>query len=233
MIAGASNMQFVLEELIDSFESQENIACQAIYGSSGKLTAQITEGAPYDVLLSADMKYPEFLHVQKLASEPTIFARGNLVLWTNNGPKDLDLYAIAKTPSNKIAMANPELAPYGKVAQVYLKEINLFKALQNQLIYGENVAQTSQFIYSKSVRAGFTAKSVVLSKEMKDKGVWKDITCKQCPPLRQGAVVLHNGRNKTKEAQLFIDFLKGEKAKEILNKYGYSTTFDSIRKKQN
>jgi len=233
VIAGASNMQFALGELIDSFGNQEHISCKLVNGSSGKLTAQIMEGAPYDVFLSADMKYPESLYTKNLASKPNIFAEGKLVLWTNYPNVNLNLQAISKDKTKMLALANPELAPYGLATKDYLKEKNLYHKLQNQLVFGENISQTSQFILSKSVYAGFTAKSVVLASGIKDKGAWEDIHCKSCLPIYQGAVILKNDRNKSREAEKFIRFLLGEKGQKILNKYGYSTTFDANSKKQN
>ena len=223
-IATAANVQYAMQDLILAFTAETGILCQTITGSSGNLTAQIKNGAPYDLFFSANMKYPEDLYKNGFTQEaPTIYAYGKLVLWTL---KDIQLNK--KTLSNqkiqKISLANPKNAPYGDAAMTYLQKTNLDQALNHKLIYGESISQVNQFIFSKSVDLGFTAKSVVLAPEMKDKGSWIELNQEDYPRIAQGMVVIKNSsgtkRNMTKK---FKEFLISPKAKKILAAYGYQT----------
>lgn len=225
-IAAASNTQFVIKELIADFEKRKEIECTFVTGSSGKLTTQIVEGAPFDLFLSADMKYPKFLFDKKKAQEPKIFAKGELVLWTTNPDIQLELKRLTARKEHLIALANPKIAPYGKAAIDYLKEKGIYNEIRGQLVYGENISQTSQFVLSQSADFGFVSKSIVLAPSVKGKGTWIDIECKSCSPIYQGVAVLKNRKNHIVEAEIFMDYLLGEEARDILNKYGYSTNFD-------
>jgi molybdate transport system substrate-binding protein len=220
-IATAANVQYPMAELTREFTAASGVDCDVILGSSGKLTAQIRNGAPYDIFISADMKYPGELYKDGFATNrPKVYAFGRLVLWT--------LDSIAPSITNldspyyqHIAIANPETAPYGKAAVETLKYYKLFDKLQGKLVYGESISQTNQFIISRTARAGFTAKSVVLSPKMKDHGAWTEVDEKSYTPIAQGAVIVERHDKNSPEAVIFYDFIFSEKAKEILKKYGY------------
>lgn len=223
-IATAANMQFAMEALKEQFTKETGIACQLVVSSSGKLTAQIIEGAPYDLFVAANMKYPEAVYQSGLAQEPPIiYAYGKLVLWTMRSDLSPDL-SILNTPLIKqIAMANPKTAPYGQAAFEALQYANLDSVLQPKLIFGESIAQTNPFIVTQAADIGFTAMSVVLSPRMKSQGRWVAIDEKHYQPIAQGLVVLKNKEDKAERTRQFYDFLFSAKAKEILQNFGYTT----------
>ncbi|HJV52314.1 MAG TPA: molybdate ABC transporter substrate-binding protein, partial [Noviherbaspirillum sp.] len=195
-----------------------------VFNSSGKLAAQIMNGAPFDVFLSADMEYPEKLRQEGFATAaPKAYAYGALVLWTMN---DLDLdnwqRVLASAAVHKIAVANPKTAPYGHEAIRTLAYLGLEQALASKLVFGESIAQTNQYIHSKAADAGFTAKSVVLAPEMKGQGKWIDLPRGAYQPIAQGAVILKHGQATSPQtARRFLDFLSSAKARAVLERYGY------------
>jgi molybdate transport system substrate-binding protein len=223
-IAVAANMQFAMEEIAMGFTEETGVPCDLIIGSSGKLTAQIVEGAPFDVLVSADMKYPESLRDQGLAAtDPEVYAYGSLVLWTLNDSLDLSLAALQREEVRHIALANPKTAPYGVAAVDVLRHYGMYEALKDRLVYGESIAQTNQFIISGAAQAGFTALSVVLSPQMKGKGQWISPDPASYEPIAQGMVVIRGEGDSNKGGMAFRDFVFSDRAKEILAKFGYFT----------
>lgn len=224
-IATAANMQFAMEELIPAFTQETGIDCEIIFSSSGKLTAQIMEGAPFDVFMSADMKYPNTLFNEGLTTTaPKIYAYGQIVLWTQIEGITPSLDILTEDYIKHIAIPNPKTAPYGKAAIEMLEYHDLLEKVKNKLVYGESISQTNQFINSKAAEIGFTAKSVVLSSKMKDSGKWVDVKEGTYTPISQGVVLLNNHESKLEKAQKFHEFLFSTKSKEILNKFGYSVT---------
>ena len=221
-IATAANMKFAMQELVKEFQMKSGIESEVIVGSSGKLTAQIKEGAPYDLFVSADMKFPNTLYDSGLTIErPQIYAYGSLVIWTVNTQLKADYKTFFKKQVNHIALANPKTAPYGRAALEVLKKKGLYESLKSKFVYGESIAQTNQFIISYAAEIGFTAKSIVLSPYMKGKGNWKDVDHELYAPIEQGVVILKNRDVHLEEAKRFQKFLFSDKGKEILNKFGY------------
>ncbi len=224
-VAVAANVQYAMNELKEEFTKETGIRVAVVIGSSGQLTAQIKEGAPFDVFVSADMMYPDRLFHEKLAVDsPKIYASGALVIWTMNKGLNLDngLNVLLGGKIKKIALANPRTAPYGVAAVEALKKFGIYDKVKNKLVYGESISPTNQFIVSKAVDAGFTAKSVVLSPQMKGKGKWKEIAQDAYGRIRQGCVILKYGfDNHKRDSRKFFNFLFSNKAKNILSKYGY------------
>ncbi len=222
LIATAANMQFAISPLLKAFTETTGIACEAIISSSGKLTAQIKNGAPYDVLLSADMKYPEVLYQEGLTlSVPKVYAYGTLVLWSTSISANLNLEVLSSSSIQHIALANPKTAPYGKAAMEVLEGLTISSTVKEKLVFGESIAQTNQFITSQVAEIGFTAKSVVVSANIKEQGKWALIDSTLYTPIEQGIVLLKNTPDKQKEAQLFYDFILSKKGQAILKEYGY------------
>ncbi len=222
-IATAANMQYAMKDLTKAFSNESGIECESISSSSGKLTAQIKEGAPYDIFVSADMKFPNELYQSGFTiQKPKIYAYGKLVIWTMNTQLSPDFDSLEKKQIKHIAIANPKTAPYGIAAEEVLKKKGLYERIKQKLVFGESVAQTNQFIVSYAAEIGFTAKSVVLSPNMKGKGSWKEVDENIYSPIAQGVVVLKNRNKHLKDAQKFQNFLFSDKGKEILNKFGYS-----------
>ncbi len=223
-VALAANVQYAFEDLRQAFRQQTGNDLQPVIGSSGKLSAQVMNSAPFDVFLSADMDYPDKLYAAGYATAaPKPYAYGALVLWTMN---DLDLsdwqHTLTTPGVAKIAVANPRTAPYGRETLNLLRHFKLEQALQPKLVFGDSIAQTSQYIHSKAADAGFTAKSVVLAPQLHDQGKWIDLPRDAYRPIAQGAVILRHGQQHQPElAERFYDFLYGPAARAILERYGY------------
>lgn len=220
-IATAANMQFAMAELVEAFSEEKNMDCETVVSSSGKLTAQIRSGAPFDVFVSANRKYPDLLFEKGLTTaSPKIYAYGKLVLWSAKGEAPSDISDLKKEDIRHIALANPKTAPYGEAAEEVLRRHGLFEELKNRLVYGESIAQVNQFVNSGAAQVGFTAKSVVLSPNLRGKGTWAAIDSEVHSPIEQGAVVLKKSAH-LPEAESFVEFLFSKKGKAILEKYGY------------
>lgn len=227
-IAVAANLQYVFNDLQAAFNQSKKtgagIELQPVFASSGKLTTQILQGAPFDVLLSADMDYPTQLHEKGFAlAPPKVYALGTLVLWTR---KDLNLaqwpQTLASAAVEKIALPNPKVAPYGRAAMQVLAQHQLEQVLTPKLVYGESIGQTSQYIQGGLVDIGFTAKSVVLAKAMQGQGKWVDVPPGSYTAIAQGAVLLkHSQTGEAAAAQHFYDFLFSATARSILRSHGY------------
>jgi len=226
-IATSANMHFAINELVKKFTRLEGIECEVIVGSSGRLTAQINEGAPFDVFVSANMKYPNDLYKKGLTKEkPKVYAHGKLVLWTLKNDIIPSLKLLENIEIKHIALANPKIAPYGNASIQVLNHYEILKSLNSKLVYGESIAQVNQFISSQVADLGFTSKSVVLSPKMVDKGKWIEIDQSIYSPIEQGIVCLNNNSLKERLALKFSDFIFSKKGKEILNTFGYSTNLN-------
>lgn len=225
-IAVAANVQFAMEEIEQLFEKESGIGVESIAGSSGKLTAQIMEGAPFDLFLSADMKYADSLFSKKMAVHaPLVYAYGSLVAWTfqdNIVLNQLKELLLDESLVKKIAIANPKNAPYGVQTIHFFNSLNILEAVSAKLIYGESIAQTNQYINSGAVDIGFTAKSIVLSPEMAGKGTWVSVDPELYQPIAQGVVITTHGKQEQAEAaKRFLEFIFSKPAQEVFKKYGY------------
>ena len=221
-IATAANMQFAIKALTAAFTSETGIDCGTVISSSGKLTAQIQSGAPYDVFISADRKYPESLHEKNLTTvPPKIYAHGKLALWSMKDGPAPRLDNLADEDIRHIALANPKTAPYGAAAMEVLRHHGIFGAVEKKLVYGESIAQVNQFVSSGVAEVGFTALSVVLSPKMKGRGKWTEVPPGTHAPIEQGVVVLKNSA-RLPEAEAFAGFLFSEKGRAVLVEYGYA-----------
>ncbi|GGF30590.1 molybdate ABC transporter substrate-binding protein [Echinicola rosea] len=221
-IATAANMQFAMEALIKAFEAESGIACQMVVSSSGKLTAQIKGGAPYDIFVAANVKYPKAIHDAGLASAPPkIYAHGALVLWTLDDELSPSLEMLSDPNISHIAIANPKTAPYGLAAMEVLKKNKLAEVLNDKLVFGESISQTNQYILSKSAEMGFTSLSVVKSPRMIGKGKWFFLNEGDYSPIKQAAVIIKRNESENSGAIHFYEYLFTEEAQKILKEYGY------------
>ncbi|HVZ97060.1 MAG TPA: molybdate ABC transporter substrate-binding protein [Chitinophagaceae bacterium] len=229
-VAVAANMQYAIKVLIADYQKTHPIKIDVVLGASGNLTQQITQGAPYDIFVSADTSFPQKLSEQGFTTEsPKVYARGALVLWTTRPDitPSQNLQSLLSANIKSIAIANPATAPYGSAAQFILKKYNLYGKIASKLVTGESITQTSQFIATGAADIGFTAKSIVLSDAMKGKGRWIELNIHDYPPIRQAAVLLkYAGKNNYKEAKGFYDFLFSAEAREIYKKFGYNLPSD-------
>lgn len=225
-IAAAANVQFAIDTLTALFEEETGIRTNIIIGSSGKLTAQILQGAPYDVFLSADMKYPEqIFNSGKALKSPEIYAYGSLILWTLKDDVIPDPKLLTSDLIKRIAIANPKTAPYGIASVEFLNKMNLYEKVKDKLVFGESISQVNQFITSKAVDIGFSAESVVLSSGLPDTGHWNKIDFTKYVPLKQGVIIIDRKNGKKEEAVKFFSFLLSPRSKKILSEFGYKTQF--------
>ena len=225
-IAAAANLIYVLEALNPAFRAAHpEITVTTALGASGTFVAQIKNGAPYDVFLSADLDYPRALIAAGQADAPTLtpFANGRLVLWTTRADLPLtDLAATVRDPAvKKLALAQPATAPHGRAAQETLAQLNLGRAAQPKIVFGENIAQTAQFIESGHADAGFVALSLVLAPTLKNRGRWLEVPTTLYAPLTQGAILTTRGAANP-AALRYLAFLQSASARTILARFGYA-----------
>jgi molybdate transport system substrate-binding protein len=223
-VAVAANAQFVMEQLGAAFQKKTGIRVESIVNSSGKLTTQIQQGAPYDVFLSADVAYPQALHKQGLTlAAPVVYAYGSLVLWSMSTlPLSADLAVLSDPAVRHVAIANPAIAPYGEATVSLLKHKKLLDQVQPKIVYGESIAQVNQYVLSGAAEVGFTAKSVVLDPSLAKRGHWVDLPPVGYSPIAQGVVVLKR-TSQPNVAQQFVQFLRSPAARRILQQFGYRT----------
>ncbi|BDD03449.1 molybdate ABC transporter substrate-binding protein [Aureibacter tunicatorum] len=219
-IATSANAQFAIKEIANVFQDSTGNDVEIIVSSSGKLASQIMEGAPYDIFISADMVYPTTLYSNGLSSQvPKAYAKGKLALWSKEQVEMPLSVTIFHKENTKIALANPETAPYGIAAVETLKKLKLYKNNKPKFVFGESISQVNQFIKSESVDFAFTSSSVANLPQFSDRGYWQIINDSLHMPILQG-ILLINGE-KENQANAFIEFLNGETAAEILKKHGY------------
>jgi molybdate transport system substrate-binding protein len=225
-IAAAADLKFALDELAAQFEKQAGVRIDVSYGSSGNFFAQIQNGAPFDVLLSADIEYPRKLEAEGLAEPGTLYeyAVGRIVIWM---PADarvelakLGWKALLEPGVERIAIANPEHAPYGRAAVAAMRSAGVYDQLRRRLVYAENVAQAAQFVASGSAQAGIIALSLASSPLMRDGKRW-EIPANMHAPIEQGAIILKSAKDK-EGARTFLAFLKSYAGRKILESYGFT-----------
>lgn len=226
MIAAASDLQSVLPAIASRFEAETGQKVTLTFGSSGTFLAQIQNGAPFDVLLSADIDYPRRLEASGHAEGGSLYeyATGRIVLWTRND-SGIDvrrgLTVLADAQVIRIAVANPAHAPYGRAAVAALRHEQLYEAVRGKLVLGENISQAAQFVQSGNAEVGVVALSLALSPAMKSAGVFVEIPDSFYPPIEQAAVVLASSPQKARARQ-FIDYLKKPGIVGILQSYGFA-----------
>lgn len=222
LVAAAADLRFAMDSIIQVYPNYSEI--EVIYGSSGKFFEQISNGAPFDVYFSADLAYPNKLEENgKTASEIFPYGIGRLVLWSKKdfGEK-LTMDILKEKQIRKVATANPRHAPYGQRAEEALKHLGIYNQVKPKLVFGENIAQTAQFVSSGAADIGIIALSLALSPNMKkmNPGYYL-IPETNHQPLIQGAVLIKKPELQP-EAAKFLDFVKGEQARMILAHYGFT-----------
>ncbi len=224
-IAAASDLVYCLDELHAAFrKAHPDVDLKSTTGASGNLFAQIQNGAPFDVFLSADLTYPRALIKAGLADENslTVYAIGHLVVWTNKATVDVSagLSALAGEGIQRIAIANPEHAPYGRAARAALEQGKFWESLQGKLVFGENIAQTAQFVETGNADAGIVALSLVLSPRLSKVGRWTEVPVDAYPKLEQAAIVTKRGASNPRAAT-YREFLRSPEARKVFDRYGF------------
>ena len=221
----AANVSYAIDDLKKAFKAlSPETKVQVILGSSGKLTAQIKNGAPYQLFMAANMKYPQALYKEKIAvTEPVVYAQGSLAYLSSKQREFTKGIALTKEASiKKIAVANPKTAPYGKAALEAMRNGGVLGEAEKKFVYAESISQTVSYAVT-AADLGFVAKSSLYSPKMarfKEGVNWADVEPKLYTPINQGIVVLKNGE-KNSEVEAFYAFMLSAKAKEILQNYGY------------
>lgn len=224
-IAVAANVSYAMPTLQKEFNKlYPNIKTRIILGSSGKLTAQIVNGAPYDIFLSANMKYPNALYTKnKAITKPIIYAQGTLAILSPNQRSFKHGIKLLKSKLVKrISIANPKTAPYGEATFEALRNVNILDEIKDKIIYGESISQT--VAYTMMVAdVGIVAKSSLYSPKLiniHENVHWVEVDKSLYTPIEQGMVILKNAKE-NKQVKTFYDFILSQKGKNILKEFGY------------
>jgi molybdate transport system substrate-binding protein len=225
-VAAAADLQFALPDVAARFQKETGKNVKLIFGSSGNFFAQIQNGAPFDLFCSADLDYPKRLEAAGLAEPGTLYryATGKIVLWVSND-SNLDLtrgLRVLLDPGiKKIAIANPEHAPYGRAAVAALRHDHIYDQVSGKFVLGENISQSATFVVSGSADIGMVALSLAMAPSMKTKGRYFEIPADDYPPIEQAAVVIKSSQHKD-IARQYLEFLKTLAIEELLRGYGFS-----------
>jgi len=226
-LAAAADLSAALPEIAARYKSQTGHEVKLIFGSSGNLTTQIRNGAPFDIFFSADEEYPKQLIDARMAEGDTLYryAIGRLVLWVpNDSPLDLSkvgMQALLDPVVKKVAIANPQHAPYGRAAEAALRHYKMYDQISAKLVLGENVSQAAQVVESGNAQAGLIALSHALAPAMKAKGRYWMVPVEAYPTLNQAAVVLTRSKQQD-AARKFLEYAGSADATSLLKSYGFS-----------
>lgn len=226
-IAAAANLNFVLDEIADTFARARKMRVELVFGASGNLTRQIRDGAPFELFLAADEEFPNQLTAAGLTRDAgAVYAVGRLVIFAPKGsPLTVDerldgLARLAKAGGvSRFAIANPEIAPYGKAAEAVLRKRGLWDSIRPRLVLGDSVTQAAQFATTGNAVGGLIAYSLVLAPDFGDRGVHAVISDADYPPLRQRMVLL---KRASPTAVQFYDYILSDAARAIFRKHGYA-----------
>ena len=226
-IAAAANLNFVLKQIAEQFTRDRGLRVELVFGASGTLTRQIQDGAPFELFLAADEEFPAQLLAAGLARDAgVVYAVGRLAIFAPKGsPLTVDgrldgLARLLKAGGvTRFAIANPEVAPYGRAAEAVLRKRGLLDAIRPQLVLGDTIAQAAQFATTGNAVGGLVAYSLVLTPEFAGRGTHAVISDADYPPLRQRMVLLKRAGSTTTE---FYSYLQSEVARAIFRKHGYA-----------
>ena len=222
-VAVAANFTAPMQQIAIEFHKDTGHTAQLSFGSTGKFYAQISSGAPFEVLLSADSETPARLvsEDKAVAASQFTYAIGKLVLWSAKpGVVDEKGSVLTNPGIAHIAYCNPKLAPYGAAAVEAMKSLGVLDAVQPKLVQGESIAQAFQFVASGNAEIGFVALSQVIKDDKIPEGSGWILPPNLYSPIRQDAVILARGRDRP-AAKALIDYLKSDKSKAIIRSFGY------------
>jgi molybdate transport system substrate-binding protein len=227
-VAAAADLQAAMQEVAVRFQRDSGKPVKVIYGSSGNFFQQIQNGAPFDMFFSANLDYPKKLEDAGLVEPASYYryARGRIVLWV---PKEsqidlnLGLKALLEPAVQKIAIANPQHAPYGQAAVSAMQKAGVYDKVKDKLVFGENISQTASFVVSGTADVGIVALSLALSPNMKEKGRYLEIPADEYPVIEQACVILKSSRNK-ESAQKFLSYIKSAAVADLLARYGFDVS---------
>ena len=224
-VAAAADLTFAFKDVAANFQAQTGDTVRLSFGSSGNFFSQIQNGAPFDLFFSADISYAQKLEAAGLAEPGSLcqYAVGKIVLWVPADSKldvSMGLKVLSDPAIHKIAIANPEHAPYGRAAKAALEHEGVYDQVKDKIVLGENISQTAQFVQSGNAEIGIIALSLALAPTMKDKGKYFEIPAEDYPAIEQAAVVLKSSKKKDL-AKKFVSFLKQPEATQIMQRYGF------------
>lgn len=226
-VAAAADLKFALEEVVVEFQkAHPSIKVTVTYGSSGNFYSQLSNKAPFDIYFSADIEYPRKLVEAGLAIKESQFhyAVGQIVVWVLKDSaievEKLGMESVASASAKKVAIANPEHAPYGRAAEAAMKSLGVHERIKDRLVLGENIAQTAQFVETGAADVGVIALSLALAPTMKEKGKYWLVPIDSYPRLEQGGVILSWAKNLDATKQ-FRTFVTGDHGRALLKRYGF------------
>jgi molybdate transport system substrate-binding protein len=226
-VAAAADLKFAFDEILTEFHAQHpDIKTQVSYGSSGNFFAQLSNRAPFDLYFSADIEYPRKLIAQGVAASevPFLYAIGRIIVWVpRHSPiavEQLGMDALLAPSVQKIAIANPKHAPYGRAAEAAMKSLGVYEQVRERLVLGENIAQTAQFIQTGAADIGIIALSLALAPVMKNEGRYWEVPLDAYPQIEQGGIILSWAADRA-AAQTLQDFVLGTGGKAVLRRYGF------------
>jgi molybdate transport system substrate-binding protein len=225
LVAVAANFSAPMQQIAVSFQKETGHQLRMSFGATGGIYAQIKNGGPFDVFLSADQITPQKLEAEGLGVPHTRFnyATGQLVLWSKQEGLVDDRGQVLRHQSiHRIALANPKLAPYGLAALETITALGLLNELKPKLVQGDNIAQTYQFVSTQNAQLGFVALSQVLVNGKMTAGSAWIVPPTLYKPIRQDVILLKNGQDNSAAKALML-YLRGEKAKAVMKSYGYLT----------
>ena len=223
--AAAADLKFAMGELAANFEKQTGTKVNVTYGSSGNFFSQIQNGAPFDLFFSADVDYAKKLEAGGQAEPGTLYpyAVGRIVIWMPPGVKvDVNtqgMNALLDSAIQKIAIANPAHAPYGRAAVAAMKKAGVYDKVEPKLVYGDNISQAAQFVQSGNAQAGIIALSLAISPPMKDGKSWQ-VPAEMHPAIEQAAIVLKSAKHKD-AARAFLESVKSKEGRATLEKFRF------------
>ena len=229
LVAAASDLNFAIKDIITEFEQKTGHHVKLSLGSSGNFYSQISNGAPFELYLSADIGFPRKLEDAHLTVPNTVFpyAVGRIVVWVpKETPIDVQKLGITSLldPSiKKIAIANPKHAPYGRAAVAALKHFDLYDGVEKKFVLGENISQTAQFVLSGNADIGIIALALAVAPSMKEAGRYWEIPLTAYPRMEQGGVILETARKSGNFAAVkqFADWMTAPTGREVLKRYGF------------
>lgn len=224
-IAAAADLQFAMQDVAAGFQKATGKEVKLIYGSSGNFFQQIQNGAPFDMFFSANLDYAKTLEASGLTAPGSYYqyAKGKIVVWVPNDSKiniASGLKSLLDPAVKKIAVANPQHAPYGQAAVAAMQSEGVYEQLKDKLVIGENISQAASFVVSGSADVGVVAMSLALSPNMKGKGRSTEIPAAEYPPIEQACVILNSSKDQ-ETAKQFLSYIKSAIVADALKRYGF------------
>src|SRR5271155_1283401 len=224
-VAAAADLQFAMQDVAARFQKETGKTVKLTYGSSGNFFQQIQNGAPFDMFFSANLDYAKKLDTAGLTEPGSYYeyAKGKIVIWVRNDSKlglSSGMQVLLDPSVKKIAVANPEHAPYGQAAVAAMQNDKIYERLKDKFVLGENISQTASFVVAGAADVGIVALSLALSPNMKDKGRYVEIPAVEYPPIEQACVILLSSKNK-ETARQFLSFVKTAAIGDVLRSYGF------------